>query len=622
MEGSLNNPHDWADQNQPGAQVVDDGAHELAPDAHGDVPSEPSQSKSGWLKSALSWTASAASAVVTVGVQKAGAGAVKAAEFAIKGSQKTVELASRGTERGKVLLSAGKDKAKKLSAETKEKAVVYAQYSKEKAGQIRAASGGLVNSAASSIAFGRVRLNQTLKRASEMVAPHNDAHMAEIVEINDSARQIPHATPVYLKALCDNWIKLWDENKTIESSSWRQLFCSSEAVKSLTLRALIDSTTSKEPCSSAVRLIVRSLHSDEEHATRILSSALDAARSLQGSRIGVNLCDIVGSACVHCSESSDLKLALERLRAEQKQYDSVVQQLQSLPAIDEHGKVVSSASPSTLAEDDVLRERLLKSAEMIDSQNRMFSLIEGIEHILKVTGLSASELEHFVSQVMLQRGVLEQDLSQLRVKQQQTSMQISDVDAELIKAGDLAHSELVGAQNVRDEILKHIQELEAQLEQARADLAASEIQLVSVRRAGEASKKQQLQQQDSLQKQFHTLTADASQDESELRGIQTIESLLKSLSLEIGAAHQRIIAEMQQTHGRCKDDHLSAMTLHCRHLVSSTSVMRRQVEFLNSEIADLEAKASKLQELGMVKEFKSIPSQKQARYFALLILDI
>ena len=125
-----------------------------------------------------------------------------------------------------------------------------------------------------------------------------------------------------------------------------------------------------------------------------------------------------------------------------------------------------------------------------------------------------------------------------------------------------------------------------------------------------------------MQKQLDGLTADASRDESELCGIQTIESLLKSLSLEIGAAHQRIIAEMQQTHGRCKDDHLSAMTLHCRHLVSSTSVMRRQVEFLNSEIADLEAKASKLQELGMVKEFKSIPSQKQARYFALLILDI
>ena len=323
MEANLDNSHDLTPHQD--VLVADDGGHELAPNAHGDGSSEPSQKS--WLKSALSWTASAATAVVTVGVQKAGAGAVKAAELALKGSQKTVELASRGTERGKELLSAGKDKAKKLSAETKEKAVVYAQYSKEKAGQIRAASGGLVSSAASSIAFGRVRFNQTLKRASEMVAPHNDAHMAEIVDINDAARQVPHATPVYLQALCENWIKLWDENKTIESSSWRQLFCSSEAVKSLTLRVLIDCTAAKEPCPSAVRLIVGSLHSDEEHARRIVSSAMDAARSLKGSRIGVSLCDIVGSACVHCSESSDLKLALERLRVEQKQYDSVVQRL-------------------------------------------------------------------------------------------------------------------------------------------------------------------------------------------------------------------------------------------------------------------------------------------------------
>jgi hypothetical protein len=41
--------------------------------------------------------------------------------------------------------------------------------------------------------------------------------------------------------------------------------------------------------------------------------------------------------------------------------------------------------------------------------------------------------------------------------------------------------------------------------------------------------------------------------------------------------------------------------------------MRRQLEFLNSEIADLDVKASKLQELGMSKELKSIPLQKQVR---------
>ena len=58
------------------------------------------------------------------------------------------------------------------------------------------------------------------------------------------------------------------------------------------------------------------------------------------------------------------------------------------------------------------------------------------------------------------------------------------------------------------------------------------------------------------------------------------------------------------------------MTLHCRHLVSSTSIMRLQVEFLNSEIADLDAKASKLHELGMAKELKSIPSQKQVCIWA------
>jgi uncharacterized protein YlxW (UPF0749 family) len=98
-----------------------------------------------------------------------------------------------------------------------------------------------------------------------------------------------------------------------------------------------------------------------------------------------------------------------------------------------------------------------------------------------------------------------------------------------------------------------------------------------------------------------------------LRGIQTIESLLKSLSVEISAAHSKIISDMQQTSSRCKQEHVSAMTTHCRHLVSSTSVMRRQLEFLNSEIADLDVKASKLQELGMSKELKSIPLQKQVR---------
>ena len=608
MESSPSNSDHSADQN---IQAVGDCAQQLVPDTQEIGSSAPPQQKSGWLKSAMSWTASAATHVVAVGVQKAGAVTVKAAELAIKGSQKTVELASRGTEKGKELLSAGKDKAMKLSANTKEKAVVYAQYSKEKAVQIKAASGGFVSSAASSIASGRVRLNQTLKRASEMVAPHNDAHMAEILSFNDASKQIPLATPVYLKALCDNWIALWDENKTIENSSWRQLFSSSEAIKCLTLRILSDCTVAKDPCASAVKLVIGALHSDQEHAQRILLSAMDAARSLKGSRIGSRLCEIVASACVHSSESSDLKLAIEKLRDEQKLHESVIQRLQSLTQIDGHGKTDSSAS--TDSEDDILRDRLLLSASLIDSNNRMLSLIDDIEGILKTTGLSASELEQFVSQVVSQRSVIEQDLSNVRLKQQEISSKLSDVDSELIQTHDSTHLELVAAQESRDAIKQRIEELEAQLAQARAELVASENNLVRVRRAGEASKKHQLQEQDSLQKQFNGLVEDASQDECELRGIQTIESLLKSLSLEISAAHSKVVSDMQQTNGRCKGDHLSAMTMHSRHLVSSTSVMRRQVEFLNSEIADLDVKASKLQELGMAKELKSIPLQKQAR---------
>jgi hypothetical protein len=614
MDSSPSTSEDLTDQT---VQSAADRSHEMnAQDAPGTSSSANAQQKSGWLKSAMSWTASAATHVVAVGVQKAGAVSVKAAELAIKGSQKTVELASRGTEKGKELFSAGKDKAKKLSAETKEKAVVYAQYSKEKAGQIRAASGGFVSSAASSIASGRVRLNQTLKRASEIVAPHNDAHKAEIISINDAARQISTANPVYLKALCDNWITLWDENKTIDSSSWRQLFCSSDAIKCLTFRILNDCTAAKDPCPSSVNLVVGSLHSDEQHARRILFSAIDAARSLKGSRIASRLCEIVCSACIHCSESGDLKLEIEKLHNEQKHYESVSQRLQSLPKIDQHGKFNSSESVSTTSEDDVLRERLLQSAEMIDSHNRMFSLIEGIERILKTTGLSASELEHFVTQVVTQRDTIEQDLSSVRLKQQEVSSQSSDVDEELLRVNRSAHLELVTAQESRDGIKKRIEELEAQLAQARSELAASEKHLVSVLRAGEASKMQQLRQQESLRKQFDALAADALQDECELRGIQTIESLLKSLSHEISAAHSRTITEMQQSYSSCKDGHLSAMTLHCRHLVSSTSIMRLQVEFLNSEIADLDAKASKLHELGMAKELKSIPSQKQVCIWA------
>ena len=136
MESSPSNSDHSADQN---IQAVGDCAQQLVPDTQEIGSSAPPQQKSGWLKSAMSWTASAATHVVAVGVQKAGAVTVKAAELAIKGSQKTVELASRGTEKGKELLSAGKDKAMKLSANTKEKAVVYAQYSKEKAVQIKAA---------------------------------------------------------------------------------------------------------------------------------------------------------------------------------------------------------------------------------------------------------------------------------------------------------------------------------------------------------------------------------------------------------------------------------------------------------------------------------------------------
>jgi hypothetical protein len=608
MEASPSNSDDLTDQNVP---AVVDRPDQREPDAGEISSSETPQQKSGWLKSAMSWTASAATHVVAVGVQKAGAVSVKAAELAIKGSQKTVELASRGTEKGKELLSAGKDKAKKLTAETKEKAVVYAQYSKEKAVQIRAASGGFVSSAASSIASGRVRLNQTLKRASEMVAPHNDAHMAEILSINDAAKQIHVATPVYLKALCDNWLSLWDENKTIESSSWRQLFNSSDAIKCLTLRILSDCTAAKDVCPSAVNLVIGALHSDEEHARRILLSAMDAARSLKGSRIGPRLCEIVGSACVHSSESSDLKLATERLRVEQKHHEGVVLRLQSLPKIDEHGKTDLPASADS--EDDILRERLLQSAELIDSNNRMISLVDDIDKILKTTALSASELEQFVSQVELQRNLIEQDLGHVRIKQQEVSSKISDADAELLKISDSTQLELVAAEESRDAIKQRISELEAQLVHARADLAAAENHLIHVRHAGEVSKKNQLQEHDTLQKQFAGLIAEASQDECELRGIQTIESLLKSFSLETSAAYSKIISEMQQTSCRCKEDHLSAMTTHCRHLVSSTSVMRRQVEFLNSEIADLDVKASKLQELGMTKELKSIPLQKQVR---------
>jgi hypothetical protein len=546
----------------------------------------------------MSWTASAATHVVAVGVQKAGAVSVKAAELAVKGSQKTVELASRGTEKGKELLSAGKDKAKKLTAETKEKAVVCAQYSKEKAVQIRAAGGGFVSSAASSIASGRVRLNQTLKRASEIVAPHNDVHMAEILSINDAAKQIPDATPLYLKALCDNWIAQWNENKTIESSPWRQLFTSSDAIKSLIYRILSDCTASKDPCSTAVNLVIAALHSDEEHARRILLSAMDAARSLKGSRIGPRLCEIVGSACVHSSESSDLKMAIERLRDEQKHHENVVQRLRSLPQIDEHGKADSHVSADS--EDDILRERLLQSAELIDSNHRMISLVDDIDEVLKNTGRSAFEIEQFVSQVVSQRNLIEQDLSQVCTKQQEFSSKISDADAELIKSNHSVQLEIVAIEASRDAIKQRIEELETQLVHARAELTSSENHLVRVRQAGEVSKKHQVLQQDEL-------------NECELRGIQTIESLLKSLSVEISAAHSKIISDMQQTSSRCKQEHVSAMTTHCRHLVSSTSVMRRQLEFLNSEIADLDVKASKLQELGMSKELKSIPLQKQVR---------
>lgn len=593
----------------PGKQGLDDATH-AQPDTQDTNSSDQPQQKSGWLRSAMSWTASA----VTVGVQKAGAVTVKAAELAIKGSQKTVELASRGTEKGKELFSAGKDKAKKLSAETKEKAVIYAQYSKEKAGQIKAAGGGFVSSAASSLASGRVRFNQTLKRASEMVAPHSDAHKAEILSINDVARQIPLATPVYLKALCDNWITLWQENKTIESSSWRQIFCSSEAIKCLTFRILSDCAAAKSTCPSAVKLVTGSLHSDEKHAHGILSSAMEAAQSLKGSRIGSQLCEIMSSACLHCSESSELKLSIERLRLEQSHYECIVQKLQDLPRIDEHGKLNPSASSPALSEDDVLTERLLQSAQLIDSQNRILSLIDCVQKILQTTGVSASELEQFVSQIVLQRDDIEQDLTKVRLKQEEVSSQISDADAALLQHHDSSRLELVAAQEHRDGIKKRIEELEAQLAQARGELADSESHLAAVRRAGESTKKQHLQQQDSLQKQLNALVADASQDECELRGTQSIEALLKSMSLEISVAHNRIVTEMEQTHSRCKDDHLSAMSIHCRHLVSSTSVMRRQLEFLNSEVADLDAKASKLQELGMVKELKSVPSQKQARF--------
>jgi chromosome segregation ATPase len=260
-----------------------------------------------------------------------------------------------------------------------------------------------------------------------------------------------------------------------------------------------------------------------------------------------------------------------------------------------------------------LRERLLQSAELLDSQHRLLSLIDAIQKILQSTAVSASELEHFVCQIVSQRDEVEQDLSKVRLKQQEMSSQISDVDAALLNSHESAEQQLVAAQASRDGIKKRIEELEAQLALARGDLAASENHLASVRLAAEASKKQFLHQQGTLQKEFNVLVADASQDERELRGIQTIETLLKSFSLETSAAHNRIIAEMQQTHSRCSDDHFSAMTMHCRHLISSTSVMRRQVQFLNSEIADLDAKATKLQELGMTKELKGIPSHKQAR---------
>jgi chromosome segregation ATPase len=243
----------------------------------------------------------------------------------------------------------------------------------------------------------------------------------------------------------------------------------------------------------------------------------------------------------------------------------------------------------------------------------MISLVDDIDEVLKNTGRSAFEIEQFVSQVVSQRNLIEQDLSQVCTKQQEFSSKISDADAELIKSNHSVQLEIVAIEASRDAIKQRIEELETQLVHARAELTSSENHLVRVRQAGEVSKKHQVLQQDELKKQYTGLVAEASQDECELRGIQTIESLLKSLSVEISAAHSKIISDMQQTSSRCKQEHVSAMTTHCRHLVSSTSVMRRQLEFLNSEIADLDVKASKLQELGMSKELKSIPLQKQVR---------